>query len=226
MYVTHLYFTNEELTGYKGSWMNPVNRCCLTHSFFNSLFFNKKNCLWSWVKQEREIDSMPLTQEMMAKERSKFLAKQSTGWCGSFPCPILPNQKVLKKVCQVIKPFSFQGDKLRGWSISPGEVHGNSFCSAWCTCHPRAATYAGSATKALQPFRKDMVWGKVGGEFEWGEYALPGWSGPCSPIRKKWGLEESFLFSALYHCLWLSEIMSRTYGFNNKLIEPTTSLTN
>lgn len=124
--MTHLYFTNEELTGCKGSWMNPVNRCCLTHSFFNRLFLNKKNCLWSWVKQEREIDSMPLTQEMMAKERSKFLAKQSTGWCRSFPCPVPPNQKVLKKVCQVIKPFSFQGDKLRGWSISTGEVHGTA----------------------------------------------------------------------------------------------------
>lgn len=88
----------------------------------------------------------------------------------------------------------------------------NSFCSAWCACHPRATTYAGSATKALQPFRKNMVWGKWGGQFEWGVYALPGWSGPCSPIRKKWGLEESFLFSSLDHCLWVSEIMSWSYG--------------
>lgn len=83
-------------TVYKGGWMKPVNRCSPTQAFLIGFFLIKK-CLWSWVKQGRETDSMPLTQEMMAKERSKFPAKPSTGWYVCFPCPIPPNRKVLKK---------------------------------------------------------------------------------------------------------------------------------
>ena len=164
----------------------------------------------------------------MAKERSKFLAKQSSGWYRSFPAPFPQIKKYWRRM-------SSHKTLLIWWKQTERVA-----CQSWRSSGKHLQGFMYLPSQGFNVCRKgyqglwlsEEIWcgtkmGGIGWLEGWWWFALVGWSGPRAPVRKKWDQEgEPFFFSAPCHCLWVSEIIYRTYGFTNKLVEPMTSLTN
>lgn len=69
----------------------------LPSHFLISIFLIKK-CLWSWVKQGRETDSMPLTQEIMARREASFWQSKAQDGTAPFPAPFPQIKKYWRRM--------------------------------------------------------------------------------------------------------------------------------